>query len=120
MGEVEKSANESQQKQRSSSQNSAGRVQKNIDLKTGKLLKELKDRANRKPYGRKLTDSEIIAAALKKVTPDDIRVLQETTYSEKDRLYIAHENYCATQPKISLDDFIGRLIRGEIKLSQSA
>jgi hypothetical protein len=40
--------------------------------------------------------------------------LQQSTLSEKDRLAIAHEDYQKANGKLTLDQFIGKLIRGEI------
>jgi hypothetical protein len=48
------------------------------------------------------------------VTDKEIKLLQEATYSEKDRLHIAHSEYISRNGKITLDDFIGKLLRGEI------
>jgi len=95
-------------------------VLKKIDLESAKLLAALKDRANKKTYGRKIKDSEIIAKALSLVESNHIQDLQESTLSEKDRLHIAHEDYIKLNGKISLDQFIGRLLKGEIRIQNEA
>ena len=89
-------------------------VMKKLDLESAKLLQQLKDRANKKTHGRKVRDSEILALAIKQVTADHIKSLQEATLSERDRLQIAHEEFQRTNGRISLDQFIGKLLRGEI------
>lgn len=88
---------------------------KKIDLETSKLLNQLRDRANKKPYGRKVRDAELIAAGLRLLGEPQITELQDQTLSEQDRLKMAHEDYQKANGKISLDQFIGRLIRGEIQ-----
>lgn len=88
---------------------------KKIDLETSKLLNQLRDRANKKPFGRKIRDAELIAAGLRLLGEPHITELQDQTLSEQDRLKMAHEDYQKTNGKISLDQFIGRLIRGEIQ-----
>jgi len=92
---------------------------KKIDLETARLLNQLKDRANKKPFGRKVRDAELIALGLKLVEQRHLAELQEQTYSEKDRLAMAHDEYQKQNGKITLDQFIGRLIRGEIQIQKS-
>lgn len=89
-------------------------ILKKLDPDTGKLLTTLKEKANKKSFGRKVRDSEIIALGLSLVTLEHLTKLQEQTYSEKDRLHLAHEDYVKNNGRISLDNFIGLLIRGEI------
>ena len=88
-------------------------VLKKLDPETGRVLKLLKDKINKKNYGRSVRDTEIIAAALRLIQPEHIKDLQENTLSERDRLAIAHEEYQKTNGKISLDQFIGKLLKGE-------
>lgn len=92
---------------------------KKIDLETARLLNQLKDRANKKPYGRKIREAELIATGLRLVGEEHLTALQDQTLSEQDRLKIAHEDFQKTNGKISLDQFIGRLIRGEIQIQKS-
>ena len=93
---------------------------KKIDLETSKVLNQLRERANKKPFGRKVRDAELIALGLKLVEQRHLAELQEQTYSEKDRLAMAHDDYQKANGKISLDQFIGRLIRGEIQIQKNA
>ena len=90
---------------------------KKIDAETARLVGQLKERANKKPFGRKIRDSELIQLGIKLIQPEHLVALQESTYSEQDRLHIAHEDFIKNHGKISLDHFIGKLIRGEIKVS---
>ncbi|GIL17045.1 MAG: hypothetical protein BroJett040_07960 [Oligoflexia bacterium] len=89
-------------------------VLKKLDLETGKTLAQLKERANKKSFGRKIRDSELISLGLSLITSEHLAKLQEQTYSENDRLHLAHEDYVKNNGRISLDHFIGLLIRGEI------
>ncbi len=92
-------------------------VLKKLDLESVKLLASLKDKANKKAYGRKVRDSEVIAKGLSLIEQQHLVELQEITLSEKDRLYMAHEEYSKQNGKVSLDQFIGRLLKGEINIS---
>ena len=94
-------------------------ILKKIDAETARQLAGLKERANKKPFGRNLRDSEIIALGLKLIDQKHLAELQEHTYSEKDRLHMAHEAYQKQNGKITLDQFIGRLIRGEIQIQKN-
>jgi hypothetical protein len=75
----------------------------------------ISEKANKKDFGRRVKDSEIISMALTLMTDKEIKLLQEATFSEKDRLHMAHSEYVSKNGKITLDDFIGKLLRGEIK-----
>ena len=87
---------------------------KKIDPESARLLGQLRDRANKKRYGRKVRDGEILALAIKRISQDDLQALQEATYSERDRLNMAHEEFVKANGKISLDQFIGKLLKGEL------
>lgn len=92
---------------------------KKLDAETTKVLHSLKDKINKKAFGRKIRDSEIIACAIKKITQDDIKVLQEATFTERDIIGIAHEKYVKENGRISLNEYLGKLVRGEISVTQS-
>ncbi len=92
---------------------------KKLDPSTAAALQKLNEKANKKTYGRKIRDNEIIALALSLMQPEHLAKLQEQSLSEKDRLSIAHEEYQKNHGKLTLDQFIGKLIRGEIQLKTS-
>jgi hypothetical protein len=88
---------------------------KKINLDTAKVITQIRDKANKKDYGRKVRDSEVLAMAVSLITDKEIELLKEATYSEQDRLKMAHADYIKNSgSKVSLDDFIGKLLRGEI------
>lgn len=62
-----------------------------------------------------IRDSEIINLGLKQLSQDHLLLLQEATLTGKDRLAIAHENYQKTHGKITLDQFIAKLVPCDIK-----
>lgn len=95
-------------------------VLKKLDVDAAKLLQTLKDKANKKTYGRKIRDSEIIAKALGLIEANHLQELQEETLSEKDRLHMAHEEFQKTNGKISLDHFIGKLLKGELGIKSQS
>lgn len=87
---------------------------KKIDSESFKLLQQLKDRVNKKTIGRKIKDGEVIGLALKLISSDQIKELQEMTYSEKDRLALAHDDYQKRNGKLTIEQFISKLLNGEI------
>lgn len=90
-------------------------VLKKLDADAAKLLQALKDKTNKKSFGRKVKDSEIIGLGLTLITSEHIHQLQNQTLSEKDRLHMAHEEFQRANGKISLDQFIGKLLNGEFR-----
>lgn len=106
--------NEANNKESKKSGFKKGMILKKVDLETAKLIFAIKEKINRKAYGRKVRDGEILSLAIRLLGPEHIQQLQEATYSEQDRLHITHEDYVKKNGKISLDQFIGKLIRGEI------
>lgn len=92
---------------------------KKLDIETNKLLFQLKEKVNKKPFGRKIRDSEIIALSIRKIGPDDIKLLQESTFTERDIIAIAHEKYVKEKGRISLNEYLGKLVRGEIQVTQN-
>jgi hypothetical protein len=85
---------------------------KKLDPTAAKLLAQLKEKANKKDHGRKVLEIEILGLALSLVKEEHLKELQAKTLSEKDRLAIAHDEYQRTVGKISLDQFIGKLLAG--------
>lgn len=61
-----------------------GMILKKVDLETAKLIFNIKEKANRKSFGRKVRDGEILAMALRLLGPEHIQELQEATFSEQD------------------------------------
>ncbi len=89
---------------------------KKVDPETARLLSQLKEKANKKTLGRKVRESEILSVAIRQVTGEHLRELQEATYSAQDRLGLKHEEYQKAKGKIALADFIDLLVKREIKV----
>ena len=87
---------------------------KKVDQESAKVMAQIKERINKKPFGRKIRDSEIIAVAIKLVGPEEVAALQESTYSDKDRFNIYYESYQKSHGKLPLDEFLKKLMRGEL------
>ena len=79
-------------------------------------LKKLNQKANSKEIGKKVKDSDLIHMGLTLIQDQHIKQLQEATYSEQDKLKIAHKEYCKKNGSVSFDKFIGILLRGEVKV----
>ncbi len=89
---------------------------KKLDAETARVLASLKDRANKKPFGRKIRDAEILALGVSLIETSHLNSLQEKSYSETDRLQMLHDGYQKKSGKIPLDEFIGKILRREITL----
>lgn len=79
-----------------------------------KLMLSVRAKANKKNFGRKIRDSEILTLALGLIQPEHIKHLQEQSLSQSDRLAMAHEDFQRSFGKISKDEFLGKLLRGEV------
>lgn len=112
--EVQPSAEKPTRKRQAASKNTNQGTLKKIDQDTAKIITQIRDKANKKHYGRKVRDAEVLAMAVSLITDKEVSLLQEATYSEQDRLHMAHAEYIANNKRITLDDFIGKLLRGEI------
>lgn len=109
---------EEAQKQEAKKPRAQRSLLKKVDFETAKALTQLKERANKKPFGRKVRESEILRIAVKLIEPEHLRELQESTYSEQDRLRLAHEDYQKLHGKISLNEFIGHLLKSQSSLAE--
>lgn len=89
-------------------------ILKKIDAATAKSLSTIRERVNKKSFGRKIKEREILALAVRQISDSHIKEMQESTLTQQDRLHLAHEEYVKANGRITLDDFIGRLMRGEI------
>ena len=87
---------------------------KKLDPAAAKLLAQLKEKANKKEFGRKVLEKEILSLAVRLVTDEHLKELQTQTYTERDRLSMAHDEYQRSNGKVTLDQFIGKLLKGEI------
>ncbi len=94
--------------QRSDMKSAPKSTSNKIDAETAKMLSSGKEKANKKQYGRKVWDTEIIAA-------EQIVLLQEKTYSQQARLNFAHEVYLRQKGKISFNSFVRKPLKGEIR-----
>jgi hypothetical protein len=92
------------------------KVMKKIGPEAARLLEQIKEKVNKKTFGRTIKSSEVIALALKHINDDHIRELQQLTYREKDKLLMAHDEYQRAHGKITIDQFIGKLLSGEAGL----
>jgi hypothetical protein len=88
---------------------------KKLDPASAKLLAQLKEKANKKEFGRKVLEKEILALALRMVEEEHIKELQAQSLTERDRLAIAHNEYQKVHGKITLDQFIGKLVDRELE-----
>ena len=107
MEEVKPATVESKKKKREA-------TMKALDPEVAKALTALREKANRKNFGRPIRDSEIIEVALPYVTGEDLRRLQMRTIRDKDRVKAAFSTYQKKRGKLPMERFLSLLIAGEI------
>lgn len=81
-----------------------------------KVLQDLA-KLNRKDFGRRLRADEYVALAISKLTPEDMTKLVEGSLSNQDRLERGFKAYIAKNGPVTKDDFIGKIMSGEIRMS---
>jgi len=79
------------------------------------LLQELMGKANKKEFGRKIKQNEIVFAGLRLVELIHLKELQENSLSNADRMELVYRDHVKQFGDISKDKFIGKLMCGEIK-----
>ena len=107
MEEVKPATVESKKKKREA-------TMKALDPEVAKALTALREKANRKNFGRPIRDSEIIEVALPYVTGEDLKRLQMRTIRDKDRVNAAFSTYQKKRGKLPMERFLSLLIAGEI------
>lgn len=90
---------------------------KAVTTETAKLLAQLREKANKKNFGRPVKECEIIELALGLITQEHLRELQERTVRHKDRVRAAFAAYQRAHGKLSLDEFVAGLLSGKIQPS---
>lgn len=92
---------------------------KAVTPESAKVLSQLREKANKKNFGRPVKECEIIEVALGLVTVEHLRELQERTVRPKDRVRAAFAAYQKTHGKVSLDEFMARLLAGDPRANGS-
>lgn len=84
-----------------------------IDIPTQKLVSSLLAKANRKSFGRKVKASQLVNYALSKLEDADIKVLQEKSLSNADRMEMKFREYCKRNGGATREQFLGHLLSAE-------
>lgn len=67
---------------------------------------------NRKEFGSKITPDEYVAMALSLLKPEHLEELKTRSLTNKDRLELKYQEFCAAHGKVSKDEFLGALLEG--------
>ena len=81
-----------------------------------RVMQELA-RMNKKDFGKRIKADALIVLALGLVQDHHLKQLQEATLSNSDRLQLQHRAYIRQHGNISRDEFIGKLLSGELSVS---
>jgi len=83
-----------------------------------RVMQELA-KINKKDFGKRIKADDLIALAIGLVGEQHLRQLQESSLSHTDRLALQHRAYIRQHGNISKDEFIGKLLSGELSNSGS-
>jgi len=114
MSETNKETNPTEAKKAGVNKSPKLSLLKKISPESAKLLGVLREKANKKEYGRKIKEAEILDLAVKLVSQEHLEHLREKTYSAQDRLHMRHDEYQRKNGKISFDEYIEKWMNGEI------
>lgn len=78
-----------------------------------RVMQELA-KINKKDFGKRIKADELIVLALGLVQDHHLTKLQESSLSNTDRLQLQHRAYIRQHGNISKDEFIGKLLSGEL------
>lgn len=81
---------------------------------TANKLRSLVNRLNRKPYGKKITATDVLNASLALLGDKEMKMIEEQSYTSQDRLEIAYLQYCKENGKITKDEYLALLL--DVKL----
>ncbi len=73
------------------------------------------DRLNEKEFGRKVNPDDVVAIAIGLLKSEHYQQIQDATLSNFDRLERDHKAYEAKHGAISKDDYLGKILSGEIE-----
>lgn len=81
-----------------------------VAVLTLKTISGILTKANRKSFGRKIKASTLVQYAISKITDADIKMLQEQSLSNADRMEIKYREFVRANGPISKDEFLGTLL----------
>ena len=106
-------SNEKKPKAKSKTTTSALRVKHETRKR---ILAELV-KLNKKDFGRRVRPDDLISFAISLIEPKHIQALQEKSFSNADRLDRDYRSYIQKNGTISRDEFLGKILSGEINKS---
>jgi hypothetical protein len=66
---------------------------------------------NRKELGQPITPEQYLSLAISLLTPQHLEQLKTESLTNKDRLEIKYREHCKEQGRISMDEFLGFLLK---------
>jgi hypothetical protein len=76
---------------------------------TRRELNRLMDKINKKQFGKRIKIDRIIALSIKLIHDEHIKELQQSSFSNADKIEIQYREYIRQNGAISKDDFLGKL-----------
>lgn len=82
-----------------------------VNKSTARMIKNVVNKVNKIPLGKRVLIDQILVKALSLLTEDHLQQIKESTYTSKDFLEIEHKKYCSTNQAISMEDFILKILK---------
>jgi hypothetical protein len=84
-----------------------------VSNSTQKLLSSVLQKLNKKTYGRRVKVDPVLQLALSKLSEADLKMLQEQSLSNADRIEMKYREHCKRFGSVSKDEFLGLLMNGD-------
>jgi len=77
---------------------------------TQKKLTQLLSKINKKSFGKRVKNNELILLALSLITDAHVKTLQETSLSNADKLEMEYKAFVKANGHVTKDEFLGHLL----------
>ncbi len=85
-----------------------------LEKRTFFKIKELLKKANKNPYGKKVKPKDLVQKSISLITDEHLFELKSATLSNQDHIDMKFKQYQKQNPKISKDEFLGKLLCGKL------
>lgn len=84
---------------------------------TAKRIKGMVQKANKKPFGKKIRVDDILEKALSLIGENHLEEIKEASLTNADKLEMQFREYCRQNGNVSKDEFLGKLLNGGMDLA---
>ena len=102
--------------EKKSAKSAAKHVTVRVKASARKLASSLAEEANKKKLGRKVKLDDIFELAISLVTPEHLKMLQERSLTNENRVALLRQKYIEVHGQVSHDEFLGLMMHPEFAI----